>query len=590
MAHPRHPLCLIKTGRLSCASNSGSLVPLLDTIIFIGSLLLIIGIVSSKLAARVGLPVLVLFLGIGMVAGEDGPGRIQFDNLSVAYAVGTLSLAIIMFDGGLQTPLKALRLAWRPSLALATVGVVATAMITGLAAAWILDLPLAVGALLGSIVASTDAAAVFSVLRSQGLRLRPRVAATLEIESGSNDPMAIFLTVALLQILTNQAEPGVEQVWLLIRQMWLGTVVGLGVGWLAVRVVNGINLQTAALYPVLIAACGALAYGLAAISGGSGFLAIYLAGIVIGNHRVVFQRGTGLFIHGLAWVAQITMFVVLGLLSTPTEVFAVVGEGLLIAAVLILVARPLVVVPLLLPFGFSAGEILLVAWGGLKGAVPIILAMFPLMAGLPQGPLLFNIVFFVVLASAVLQGWTLPFLAARLGLQEPSQPVPTVTLEISSLRDVDADIVEYTIQGESLASDTLLKDLHLPDQAVVAMIARRNELVPPRGSTRLEAQDHVFIVLRPDAREEVDRIFSSGPPEPGTAGGPGQEQDPGVVQGQPEGPVDEARLNEAVARHEEVADEEEPGAGDQGRGGQRSDGTQGRQDHHADADDVGQDG
>mgnify|MGYP002379772934 CR=1 FL=1 len=579
----------IGRGPLACASNSGSSVPLLDTIIFIGSLVLLIGIVSSKLAARVGLPVLVLFLGIGMLAGEDGPGRIQFDNLSVAYAVGTLALAVIMFDGGLQTPLKALRLAWKPSLALATVGVVGTALITGLAAAWILELPLAVGALLGSIVASTDAAAVFSVLRSQGLRLRPRLAATLEIESGSNDPMAIFLTVALLQVLTNEAEPGLAQLGLLVKQMGLGTVVGLGVGWLSVRIVNGINLQTAALYPVLIGACGALAFGLAAMSGGSGFLAIYIAGIVIGNHRVVFQRGTGLFIHGLAWVAQITMFVVLGLLSSPTEVFAVVGEGLLIAAVLILVARPLAVVPLLLPFGFSAGEILLIAWGGLKGAVPIILAMFPLMVGLPQGPLLFNIVFFVVLASAVLQGWTLPLLAARLGLQEPSQPVPTVSLEISSLRDVDADIVEYTIQEQSLASETLLRDLHLPEQAVVAMIARRHELVPPRGSTRLQALDHVFIVLRPEAREEVDRIFSSGVSRSGPPAGPGQEQGPGVVQGQPEGPVDEAGLDEAVAGHEEVADEEERGAADQGGGGQPGDGAQGRQDHHADADDVGKD-
>lgn len=484
---------------------------LIDTVIFLAALLLLIGIVSSKLAVRAGLPVLVLFLAVGMLAGEDGPGGLQFDHFGAAHAVGTVALAAILFDGGLQTRTSAFRLAWRPSLLLATAGVLVTSAITGLAAAVILDVPPLVGLLLGGIVGSTDAAAVFSVLRSQGLRLRPRLAATLEIESGSNDPMAIFLTVGLLEILQGRLTPGLDLAWLFALQMGVGAAVGLAAGWSAVHVINRINLDTAGLYPVLTGACGLLAFGAAAMLGGSGFLAIYLAGIVIGNSRLVFRRGTSLFLDGLAWVGQIAMFVVLGLLSTPTEVLPVLGPGLAIAAILILVARPAAVVPLLLPLGFNWRELVLVSWGGLKGAVPIILAIFPLLAGVPEGALIFNVVFFVVIVSAVLQGWSLPLVARRLRLQEPARSEPAVSLEISSLKDVNADIVEYTLDERCTAGGQPLSELSLPEDAVVAMIARGQTLIPPRGSTRLMPGDHIFVVLRADARDAVDRIFSRAP-------------------------------------------------------------------------------
>jgi len=493
----------------------------IDSLIFLAGLLLLIGIVSSKLAARVGLPVLVLFLGVGMLAGEDGPGGLPFDNLTAAHAVGTVALAAILFDGGLQTRVGALRAAWRPALLLATGGVLVTSLVTGLAAAYILEVPLLVGVLLGSIVGSTDAAAVFSVLRGQGVRLRERLSATLEVESGSNDPMAIFLTIGLLEVLLGRMTLGPDLLWLFAAQMGIGAVAGLGVGWIAVHVINRINLDTAGLYPVLTGACGLLAFGAAAITGGSGFLAIYLAGIVIGNSRVVFRRGTNLFLDGLAWVGQIAMFVVLGLLSTPSDVVDVAGRGLLIAGVLIFVARPLAVVPLLLPLGFAWREVVLVAWVGLKGAVPIILAIFPLLLGLPEGPLLFNVVFFVVIVSAVLQGWTLPFVARGLGLQETSAPEPAVTLEISSLKDVNADIVEYTLDARCTAGGRPLSELALPEGAVVAMIARAQTLIPPRGSTRLMPGDHIFVVLRTEARAAVDQIFSRAPASaPVIAAGP----------------------------------------------------------------------
>jgi potassium/hydrogen antiporter len=480
---------------------------LVDRLILLGGALLIVGILSSKFSARLGLPVLVLFIAVGMLAGEDGPGGILFDNFITAHAIGTVALAIILFDGGLQTRTSALRMAAKPAALLATVGVLITAAITGLAAAYILELPLVTGLLLGSIVASTDAAAVFAVLRSQGVHLRERLASTLEVESGSNDPMAIFLTVGLVEVLSGGMTLGWDLVGLFATQMGVGAVVGLGVGWTAVRIINRINLLSAGLYPVLASACGFIAFGLAATLGGSGFLAIYLAGIVIGNHRIVFQRGTFLFMDGLAWMGQIAMFVVLGLLSTPSDLVEGAGSSLLLAFVLIFVARPVAVVPLLWPFRFSWQEQMLIAWVGLKGAVPIILATFPLMYGLPEGRVLFNVVFFVVLVSAVLQGWTLPLLATRLGLQEAAPASPVVSLELSSLREVGADIVEYVVAPGSAMAGSTVKDLRLPEGAVLAMISRGSRLIAPRGSTDLRPHDHLFLITAADVRAALDHAL-----------------------------------------------------------------------------------
>jgi cell volume regulation protein A len=480
-----------------------------DQLILLAGILLVIGIVSSKLSTRMGLPVLVLFLVIGMLAGEDGPGGIEFDNVVAAHAVGTLALGAILFDGGLQTRLVSLRAAWKPSLLMATVGVLVTAVVTGLAAWQVLGVSLLTGMLLGSIVASTDAAAVFSVLRSQGLHLRARLSATLEIESGSNDPMAIFLTIGLLEILTGSMEPGWGLVRLFVLQMGVGALVGLGMGWVSLVLINRINLAAMGLYPVLAGACGLIAFGTAAALGGSGFLAIYLTGIFLGNSRMVFQRGTFLFMDGLAWVGQIAMFVVLGLLSTPSELLTVAVPGLLIAAVLILVSRPLAVVPLLLPFGYSPREHFLISWVGLKGSVPIILATFPLMAGLPEGRLLFDVVFFVVLVSATLQGWTLPPLASRLGLQEDEPPGAQVSLELLALHEVNAEIIDYPITAHSSVAGRTVSTLALPDGALVALIARDKMLVAPRGPTTIEAGDHLFVITPRPLRADVDRVLTA---------------------------------------------------------------------------------
>lgn len=480
----------------------------IDQIILLGAILIILGILSSKLSARLGLPVLVLFLMVGMLAGEDGPGGIVFDNAQIAHALGSLALAIILFDGGLQTPIASIKQVWKPASVLATLGVLVTAMITGAAAAYILDVSLLYGLLIGAIVGSTDAAAVFSLLRNAGIHINPRLKATLEIESATNDPMAIFLTVGLLEVMVKGLEPGTGLLMLFIQQMGIGSAVGLAVGWLSVRIINRIHLTTSGLYPVMVAAFGLLSFGVAANLGGSGFLAIFIAGVVIGNSRFVFQRSTFLFHDGLAWLGQIVMFVFLGLLINPSSLLDVWQEGLMIAIVLTLIARPLSVIPVLKIFGFNAREITLVSWVGLRGSVPIILAIYPLIYGLPGASLIFSVVFFVVLISATIQGSTLPWVARALGLTEPPPATPAATLEITALGDVDADIVEYQLGDTSRASGRRLSQMALPDGTVVAMITRGNNVIPPRGSTFLYAGDHLFIVMKPDVREFVDLVCS----------------------------------------------------------------------------------
>jgi cell volume regulation protein A len=320
--------------------------------------------------------------------------------------------------------------------------------------------------------------------------------------------MAIFLTVGLVEVLTGGMELGAGLLTLFAAQMGIGALAGLGVGWLGVRAINRINLGAAGLYPVLVGACGLVAFGLAATLGGSGFLAIYLAGIVLGNSRIVFQRGTFLFMDGLAWMGQIVMFVVLGLLSTPSDGAAVAGPALLISLVLIFLARPHAVMPILLACGYGWREQLLIAWVGLKGAVPIVLATFPLMFGVPDGALLFNVVFFVVLVSATLQGWTLPLVASALGLQEARAPRPPVSLELMALEEVQAEIVDYLVAPASPLAGRLVRDLRLPDGAILALVTRGRTLITPRGPTALQPGDHLFVIARAEIRPAVEEALS----------------------------------------------------------------------------------
>lgn len=392
---------------------------------------------------------------------------------------------------------------------LATVGVLITTVITGVAASCALNISMLEGLLLGSIVGSTDAAAVFSILRTGGVTLPKRIGATLEIESGSNDPMAIFLTIGCLELISGKMEFGPDLLWLFVRQMGLGLLLGWLVGFVAVRVVNRINLEAAGLYPVLVTSFGLLAFGSAAWLGGSGFLSVYVAGIIVGNNRLVFKRGIFLYHDAAAWLSQIVMFIVLGLLSFPSRLIAVFWQGLLIAAVLIFIARPIAVAATLFPFRFNLRELTLFSWVGLKGAVPITLATFPLLYDVPGAALVFDVVFFVVVLSALLQGWTLPLVARRLGLDLPAEPSAPVTLEISSLRHVEGDIVDYLVAKESRSAGKLVKNLALPSGAVIALVARDDQLIPPQGNTRIEPGDHVILVLGSGTRPLVDQVFAT---------------------------------------------------------------------------------
>lgn len=482
---------------------------LIDKLILLGAVLIGLGVLSSKISARLGLPLLVVFLLVGMLAGEAGVGGIVFDNTQTAHAIGSLALAIILFDGGLQTSFSSIRAVWKPASILATYGVAVTAAITGVAAAYILDVPLYYGLLIGAIVGSTDAAAVFSILRSSGIHIKPRLKSTLEVESATNDPMAIFLTVGLLEVMVNDLEPGTGLLMLLIQQMGIGSIVGLVMGWIALKSLNKIELSAPGLYPILVLSFGLLGFGIAANIGGSGFLAIFIVGVVVGNNHFDFKRTTLMFHDGLAWMSQITMFVVLGLLINPLTLLDVWWQGLLLAFVLIFIARPLAVVPVLRLFKFTNREITLISWVGLRGSVPIILAIYPLIYGLPNAPLIFSVVFFVVLISATIQGSTLPWAARRLELTEDAPASPAASLEITALNNVDAEIVEYALGNQCRAAGRRLSQSALPEGTVVAMITRGQSVIPPRGSTLLQEGDHLFIVTKPETRAFIDQVFST---------------------------------------------------------------------------------
>jgi cell volume regulation protein A len=492
----------------------------INAAVLLAGVLLLLGIASSKFSARLGVPVLVLFLSVGMLAGSEGIGRIPFENYDLANSIGSVALALILFDGGLRTSLASVKRVWRPALALSTVGVLLTSLFTGLAAAWLLKMPLLQGLLLGSIVGSTDAAAVFSVLRSSGLKLPDRLTATLEVESGSNDPMAIFLTLGLIGVITGSNDSAASLLLLFIAQFGWGTLVGLAVGRLATAAINRINLDVPGLYPLLALAFGLVAFGLAAVLGGSGFLAIYIAGIVLGSSPIVFRRGIFSFHDAIAWLGQIVLFVMLGLLSFPSRLLAVAWQGLGIALVLILVARPIAVALSAWPFRFRRRELAFLSWVGLKGAVPITLATFPLMAGVPQSHLIFNAVFFVVLISVITQGWSLPLVARWLHLGRPADPTPALTVEIHALRQVDGEIVDYTVQRGARVVGRPLHALGLPEGVLVALILRGKQVVMPRGDTTLEPGDHVFVALRTSLQPGIDRLF-----DPGSAGDPDSHAD-----------------------------------------------------------------
>lgn len=484
-----------------------------NELLFVGALLFVAAVLVSAWAFRVGAPLLLVFLVVGMLAGEDGPGGIRFDDYRATYLVGNIALAVILFDGGLRTRVASFALGFKPAFSLATLGVVVTAAITGAIAAWALDLSLLQGLLVGAIVGSTDAAAVFSLLRNQGIGLKQRVAAVLEIESGSNDPMAIFLTVALVALLASGAAPSWQIGLFFLQQMGLGLVAGYAGGRLLAWGIDRIRLAEG-LYPLLALAGGLFVFAATAYAGGSGFLAIYVAGIVLGN-RPVHAAQDILSVHdGLAWLAQIVMFLVLGLLATPSELIAVAPAALLVAAGMIFVARPVAVWLSLLFYRAPAAEKLFISWVGLRGAVPIVLALFPLMAGLEKAHLYFDVAFFVVLISLVCQGWTITPLARRLKLELPPvfEARQRVALDIGGGKGFE--LAGYVVPPASPAAGLAPDALPLqPGERVVA--AFRADVLQDPAALRIAAGDVLYLLVREESVARISAFFSARPlPEP----------------------------------------------------------------------------
>jgi cell volume regulation protein A len=455
-----------------------------------------VSVLVSRAASRFTVPVALLYLAVGVIATATG---IPFNDHALAFRLGTISLVLILFDGGLNTSLSAVKPALTPSVVLATAGVAGTAAIVG-AAAHLLGMDWRSALLLGAVVSSTDAAAVFAVLRGSRVELRRRVATTLELESGLNDPLAVMLTIAL-----TAAE--LPHWWMLPRELAIGFVVGWLVGQGGRRALPRLGLTTQGLVPVFTVALAFVAFGAAGLLGGSGFLATYVTAVVLGNAKIPYRAGLARVHDALAWLSQVLMFVVLGLLSTPERLLPVAPMGVAIALVLAFVARPISVLLCLLPFRYSLGERGFVAWVGLRGAVPIVLATFPVLRGVPDAAHIFDIVFFVVLLNAILPGATVRWAARRFGVQVKAPPPPRALVEITSTESLNGEVLSFYIEPASAVANVRIADLPLPEGATVTLVTRGTELVAPRGNTVMNPGDHVHVFCHPEDKALVLLLF-----------------------------------------------------------------------------------
>jgi len=478
----------------------------LTTVLSVEQLLLLVAgllslsVLASKISSRLGVPALVLFLIVGMLAGAEGPGSIQFSDARVAQATGVIALIFILFSGGLDTSWRAVKPVLKEGIVLATLGVFITALCVGLFTVTVLGFSLLEGMLFGAIISSTDAAAVFGILRTHASRLPEKLESLIELESGSNDPMAVFLTVSLINLITVPNISALSLIPTFFAQMGLGAALGLAIGYAGVWVMNRIRLQADGLYVIITVTIVLVSYSATTLIGGSGFLAVYLCGIVMGNQDFIHKRSLIRFHDGLAWLMQIAMFLTLGLLVSPSGLLSLTGLAALSAGFLILVARPIAVFLSLSWAGLPVRELLLLSWTGLRGAGPIILATFPLVADIERADVMFNLVFFVVLSSVLIQGIMVMPVARWLGLRiEKGPPLPP-TLRI--VEGSNARPVDIHIGPDSSVIGAQIVDLHLPEGALIVLIARRGMHLVPTGSTIIEAGDTLTLVA---SKEDLER-------------------------------------------------------------------------------------
>ena len=479
----------------------------IDYLLLIGSVLVLTSIVFAKLLDNIGVPTLLLFIGVGMLAGSEGFGGIYFNDASLAQSIGIISLLFILFSGGLDTNWSESKQVLKPAFILATAGVLLTAVIIGIFVMFIFNTSFLWGMLIGSIISSTDAAAVFSILRVGNIGLKDKLKPLLELESGSNDPMAVFLTIGTIELLLSPDKSFSSLILIFVFQIGLGILLGLGGGKIMAYFVNKLKFFYEGIYPVFALSLAMLIYSLTAVIGGSGFLAIYIAGIILGNVQFVHKKALIRFFDGLAVLSQITMFLALGLLVYPSRLVEVIGLGLLLSGILIFIARPLSVFITLIPFKFSLKEKLFTSWVGLRGAVPIILATFPLLMGIDNSLLIFDLVFFIVLTSSLLQGWTINPMARLLNLSAPLMKKNQTPIEFSSSANDETDLIEFIVPFSSGMAGKQIVDLNFPEDSRIILVVRDEKNIVPSGGTILEEGDILSILVSKNNIDAVQKVF-----------------------------------------------------------------------------------
>lgn len=471
-------------------------------------LLILLSIAIAKLSENLGLPYLVLFIGIGMLAGSEGLFGIPFDNPEIAQSIGIAALVFILFSGGLETHWNSAKEALKEAVSLSTFGVLSTALLIGLFMKFVFHFELMTGLLLGAVISSTDAAAVFSTLRSRNLSLKGKINSLLELESGSNDPMAVFLTIGLIQLITNPATGYVKILLSFLIQMGAGSILGYAFGKAMTVIINKLKLRAEGIYPVFSLAYACFIYGFTTLLGGSGFLAVYIAGIIVGSENFVQKKSMLRFFDGLAWLSQICMFLTLGLLVFPSRLLDVFTIGITLSLFLVFIARPVSVFLSLSFSKFSFNEKAFISWVGLRGAVPIILATFPLLAGVPHADTIFGIVFFIVITSLLLQGWTLTPAAKLFKVDSPAQRKKHYPIEFAPMQGVNTELIDLFVPFNADVAGKTIVEIGLPKDCLITMINRDENFLVPSGGSILEEGDIVLILVNKDNLAQIKEVFS----------------------------------------------------------------------------------